>query len=211
MIGIKWKVCGLRDNISDVVALKPSYVGFIFYKKSPRYVGDDFVMPEILDRSINKVGVFVNESLDVVLTNAQKHCLDYVQLHGDETPEYCMEISKSNVGIIKAFQVDNTFDFDRLQSYDKVDFFLFDTTTIKYGGSGKSFDWKILKSYLMEKKYFLSGGISLDNIGDLQGLNLTKIHAFDVNSKFESSPGLKKIPMLRNLKERLRELNRVCP
>ncbi len=207
MIGIKWKVCGLRENISDVVALKPNYIGFIFYKKSPRYVGDDFVMPDTLHSSIKKVGVFVNESSEVVLANVQNHSLDYVQLHGDETPEYCMEISKSNVGIIKAFQVDNTFDFDSLQSYNKVDFFLFDTTTNKYGGSGKSFDWEILKNYSMGKKYFLSGGISLDNIGDLQGLNLIKIHSIDVNSKFESSPGMKKIPLLQNLKERLLELN----
>ncbi len=208
---IKWKVCGLRDNISDVLALAPDYAGFVFYQKSPRYVGDDFAMPKMANQNTSKVGVFVNETIDFIYNKISKYQLDFTQLHGSESPEFCEELRKMGVKIIKAFQVDKAFDFELLKKYDLVaDYFLFDTKTKQYGGSGKSFDWSVLKNYAMKKKYFLSGGISIDNIGDLQKLDLTKIHAIDVNSKFESSPGSKKIPMLQKLKEQLQELNRVC-
>ena len=155
---IKWKVCGLRDNIAEVVALQPDFVGFIFYKKSPRYVGENFVLPEIANSTINKVGVFVNEAFDVVYNTILKYKLDYAQLHGNESPGYCEKLKRQGIKIIKAFQVDEHFDFGELEAYESVtDYFLFDTKTKQYGGSGKSFDWQILNSYLLEKKYFLSG------------------------------------------------------
>ena len=206
---IKWKVCGLRDNIADVVALQPDYIGFIFYAKSPRYVGKNFVLPQIVNSKVKKVGVFVNESLDFVHNTLLNYQLDYAQLHGNESPKYCEELKGKGVKIIKAFQIDETFDFGGLKEYESVtDYFLFDTKTKQYGGSGKSFNWQVLKKYSMEKKYFLSGGISIDNIDDLSGLDLSKVHALDVNSKFEVSPGLKNVATLEKLKERIAGFNK---
>lgn len=204
MEGIKWKVCGLRDNIVDVLTLQPDYVGFIFYKKSPRYVGDNFEMPDFGDSKIKRVGVFVNEPWEFVYDISQKYMLDYVQLHGGESSEYCEGLKQKQLKIIKAFQIDETFEFKLLKEFDSVtDFFLFDTKTKSYGGSGESFDWKILKNYTLEKKYFLSGGLSLDNIEEVNNLDLHKIHALDVNSKFELTPGHKNIELLERLKENI--------
>ena len=97
MEGIKWKVCGLRDNIVDVLTLQPDYVGFIFYKKSPRYVGDNFEMPDFDDSKVKRVGVFVNEPWEFVYDISQKYELDYVQLHGDETSEYCQRLKVKQI------------------------------------------------------------------------------------------------------------------
>ncbi|MCK5701744.1 MAG: phosphoribosylanthranilate isomerase [Cyclobacteriaceae bacterium] len=201
---MKWKVCGLRDNISEVVALQPDFVGFIFYKKSPRYVGEKFVLPEIANSTIKKVGVFVNETMDIVYSTISKYKLDYAQLHGNESPEYCEKLRSKRVKIIKAFQIDEAFDFGGLKAYESVtDYFLFDTKTKQYGGSGKSFDWKVLKKCPMANKYFLSGGISLSSLDALGALDLSKVVALDVNSKFEISPGLKNIALLEDLKNKM--------
>lgn len=209
MSQIKLKVCGLRDNITEVVALQPDYIGFIFYKKSPRYVGEDFTMPTIDMQDIKKIGVFVNEQMDFVHKTALKYQLDYVQLHGNESPRYCEDLIEKNVKIIKAFQVNDAFDFDQLVAYKSVtNFFLFDTKSKNYGGTGESFDWNILKKYNMEKKYFLSGGLSLENFDDMTELDLSKIHALDVNSKFEISPGLKDVKRLKILKDKMMGLKK---
>ena len=204
---IRLKVCGLRDNIDEVIALGPDYAGFIFYNKSPRYVGEGFEMPD-LDRGIKRVGVFVNESLEEVQLLVGKHNLSFVQLHGNETYDYCGKLKQSGIRIIKAFQIDATFDFGLLNDYEyTTDYFLFDTKTSSYGGSGKAFNWDLLKKYDMDKKYFLSGGISLDNFDDLAGIDLRKIMAIDVNSKFEVFPGLKNVKDISILKEKLSVLN----
>lgn len=204
---IRLKVCGLRDNIEEVIALGPDYAGFIFYNKSPRYVGEAFEMPD-LNKGIKRVGVFVNESLEEVQLLVGKHNLSFVQLHGNETYDYCGKLKQSGIRIIKAFQIDATFDFGLLNDYESTtDYFLFDTKTSSYGGSGKTFNWDLLKKYDMDKKYFLSGGISLDNVDDLAGIDLLKIKAIDVNSKFEVSPGLKNVKEISILKEKLLGLN----
>ena len=204
---IRLKVCGLRDNLDEVIALGPDYAGFIFYNKSPRYVGEGFEMPD-LDRGIKRVGVFVNESLEEVQLLVGKHNLSFVQLHGNETYDYCGKLKQSGIRIIKAFQIDERFDFGLLNDYESTtDYFLFDTKTLSYGGSGKAFNWDLLKKYDMDKNYFLSGGISLDNFDDLAGINLLKIKAIDVNSKFEVSPGLKNVKEISILKEKLLGLN----
>jgi len=123
---MKWKVCGLRDNIEEVVALKPDYVGFIFYPKSPRYVGLDFKMP-LIPHEVKKVGVFVNESLEAVLKTSKKHLLDFVQLHGKESVQDCLFLKMNGVGVIKAFAIGDSSDFSAALRYqDAVDYFLFD-------------------------------------------------------------------------------------
>jgi phosphoribosylanthranilate isomerase len=199
MYQVRLKICGLRDNIEAVAALKPDYVGFIFYPKSPRYVGENFVVPR-LPKGIKRVGVFVNEPLDEMVKITLKYSLDYAQLHGIESPEVCQGLKKKGIGVIKAFQMEEAFDFSQLEQYvNTVDYFLFDTKTKSYGGSGKTFNWEILKKYRMAKSYFLSGGIGMDNIEALNKIDLSKVHALDVNSRFELRPGLKDIRALRLL------------
>ena len=201
MSKIRLKICGLRDNIGEVASLQPDYVGFIFYPKSPRYVGAGFRMPEF-DRRIQKVGVFVNEPVESVLEKVRIYRLDFAQLHGSESPEVCDMIKNAGVGVIKALQMGDNFDFSQLQQYNAtVDYFLFDTKTKLYGGSGNAFNWEILKKYNMGKQYFLSGGISLENLDGLYEVDLSKVHALDVNSKFEMKPGLKNIEKLERLKD----------
>lgn len=206
---MKLKICGLKykDNIEQVAALQPDYMGFIFYTKSKRFVGDDFVMPEI-SSDINKVGVFVNADFDSVFHTVIKHKLDMIQLHGDEDAYYCEDMalhfsqneSTKNVKIIKAFGIDENFDFDSLQPYTKYcDYFLFDTKTKEYGGSGQQFDWNILKKHNNAKPFFLSGGIGLEELKNIPKLKLAA-HAIDVNSKFETEPGLKDIEKVKKLK-----------
>ena len=177
-MSLRIKVCGLRDNLAEVAALQPDYIGIIFYRKSPRFVEEDFVLPELPD-SVKKVGVFVNAAMDYVLEKIERYGLDLVQLHGDESPEFCGELQKKGIGVIKAFPVDEAFDFSRLDAHvDSTDYFLFDTKTPAYGGSGKQFDWNLLEKYQFNHPYFLSGGIGLEDIESY--LQLISIAKFQV-------------------------------
>lgn len=195
---MKLKVCGMReeDNIREVASLGVDFLGFIFYKESKRCVGEDFRMPE-LPPGIQKVGVFVNESTERVLELVRKHDLQLVQLHGSESSEMCKEIRKS-VKVIKAFGLDHQFDFSVLQNYEQAcDYFLFDTKSEQYGGTGRSFDRSILKIYELAIPFFISGGI-----GPGEGAALSSLHplcmALDVNSKFEIRPGIKNLDQLKS-------------
>jgi phosphoribosylanthranilate isomerase len=192
--GIKIKVCGMREpeNILAVAALGPDYMGFIFYPPSPRYVGENFTLPEKFPSSIAKVGVFVNAASDEMMHEVQRLGLDYLQLHGNELPEQVAELKRSGVKIIKVFSVDDQFDFTKLIPYEPyIDFFLFDTKGKYYGGNAMAFDWEILKNYRQDKPFFLSGGISPENVGKVSSLTALNIHSLDINSGVEISPGLK--------------------
>jgi phosphoribosylanthranilate isomerase len=198
-VGIK--VCGMRDsaNIRKVSELNPDYMGFIFYPKSKRYVGDNFVVPEI-PNAIIKVGVFVNESTEVISRLAKKFSIDHVQLHGDETPLQCDELKALGFTVIKAFGVSEDFDFDVLGLYKSVcNYFLFDTHGQNYGGTGVSFDWDVLQKYDQEVPFFLSGGLSLANAENALKINGMNIHALDVNSNFEIEPAVKEVAKLDKL------------
>ncbi len=195
------KVCGMRDatNIGKVSELHSDYMGFIFYPKSKRYVGDDFVVPEI-PKTITKVGVFVNESTDVISRLAKKCSMDHVQLHGDETPRQCSGLKALGFTVIKAFGVSEDFDFDVLDSYKNVcNYFLFDTKGKNYGGTGIAFNWDVLQKYDQEVPFFLSGGLSLANAENALNIKDMNIHALDVNSKFEIEPGVKDVAKLDEL------------
>lgn len=198
-VGIK--VCGMRDsaNIREVSELNPDYMGFIFYPKSKRYVGDNFVVPEI-PNAIIKVGVFVNESTEVISRLAKKCSIDHVQLHGDETPLQCDELKALGFTVIKAFGVSEDFDFDVLGPYKNVcNYFLFDTHGQNYGGTGVSFDWDVLQKYDQEVPFFLSGGLSLANAENALNINGMNIHTLDVNSNFEIEPAVKEVAKLDEL------------
>ncbi len=205
----KLKICGMKDpaNIADVATLQPDYLGFIFFPDSKRYVADLSVdILKAIPESIIKTGVFVNEQLHKVQETALKYDLRAVQLHGDECPNYCNALKKLNpsLKLIKAFGVSEDFDFAVLDAYQsKVDYFLFDTQTPAYGGSGKLFDWNLLKGYTLKIPYFLSGGIGLENAVELEQLNDSRLHAIDVNSKFETQPGLKDVNQLNLFKTKL--------
>jgi len=205
------KVCGLTDphNIKDVLTLGPQYIGLIFYPKSARYIGE--LDPEYLLtlKNVKKTGVFVNSSITEVEQMMVKYQLDAIQLHGNESPEFCselmasMQMTEAGVEIIKAFGVDIDFDFQQLEAYlSVVDYFLFDTKTPLHGGSGKAFDWHILDRYSYDKPFFLSGGIGPDNFKHAYQIEDERLYALDLNSRFESSPGFKNISLLQQVLEK---------
>lgn len=200
---MKLKICGLKysDNIMEIVKYSPDYLGFIFYENSKRFVGQelDRVVLNSIDSGIKKVGVFVNATEEVVLQKVNEYNLDFVQLHGDESPAFCKQINK-DVKIIKAFGVNGEFDFMKLNEFkSSIEYFLFDTKTPEHGGSGKQFNWNILEKYDNEIPFFLSGGIDITDIDSILQLNKLNIHAIDVNSKFEIEPGLKSIIKIKKL------------
>jgi len=202
---MKIKVCGMRQqgNIEELVALKPNFIGFIFYEKSPRFVGEELNEEYIktIPKSIKKVGVFVNANPGYILDMVKKYDLQYAQLHGNEMPDICRSLRQKGVNIIKAFSIDENFNFAMLNNYKSFcDLFLFDTKGDKPGGNGVPFDWKLLKKYDNEKPFFLSGGIDLDNIETIIELSKTlPVYGIDVNSLFETEPGVKDIAKLEKL------------
>ncbi|SIT81093.1 phosphoribosylanthranilate isomerase [Pontibacter indicus] len=213
MAAIKIKVCGMRDpeNIRQVAALQPDYMGFIFYEGSKRFC-EGHITPELLaglPAGIQKVGVFVNEATEVIQDTVQKYGLDLVQLHGRETPGQCRELQEAGIKIIKAFSVDDRFVFENTLLYERYcDYFLFDTRGNNYGGNGTVFDWEILKGNFSPIPYFLSGGLNLENLQSKEFKELrTKPFAIDVNSGFELEPGLKDVEKLKKLFSLIRDKN----
>lgn len=207
---IKLKICGMKysDNIQEIAALKPDYLGFIFWDKSSR----KFNLNELpkLDSNIEKVGVFVNATLEEIQKKIKTFQLDVIQLHGKESVEFCSDLKKEKIEIIKAFSIDNDFDFSRLKAYENaVDYFLFDTKGKLPGGNGTTFDWQVLEDYNLQKPFFLSGGIGLAEIDKIQEFldsYLSKYcYAIDVNSRFETTPGLKNKIDLEKFKKLLYE------
>ncbi|WP_412469257.1 phosphoribosylanthranilate isomerase [Pedobacter sp. KLB.chiD] len=194
---LKLKVCGMRlaANIAAVAELQPDYLGFIFYEKSPRLISDvSAELIKYIPAEIKTVGVFVNEDLEKVKDKINLLKLKAVQLHGSESPEYCnaLKSSFSSLEVIKAFGIDEDFDFSVLEAYlDKIDYFLFDTKTNAHGGSGKTFNWSVLDQYTYTKPYFLSGGIDLEHTTAIKNINDDRLYALDINSRFEIEPGLK--------------------
>lgn len=191
------------ENIRDVEALQPDYLGFIFYAPSPRFVGMDYIMPE-LSPSIKRVGVFVNETESVILHTAMLMKLDMVQLHGTESPALCAAIKSHGIGVVKAFSVDDTFDFAKTTPYENaVDFVLFDTKGKHYGGNAVTFNWDVLDRYNQKVPFFLSGGLAADNVLGIEKLMHMNLHALDINSGVEDAPALKNIQKIKQLKEQL--------
>jgi phosphoribosylanthranilate isomerase len=218
---MKLKVCGMKyiENIQQVAALQPDYLGFIFYDRSKRNF--EGIIPE-LPKEIKKAGVFVNEIPEIVVSLVEEYGLNMVQLHGDESPEYLeklIAVFKESIAgkhqkvkykmpeIVKIFGIKDDFNFEILKPYEEfVDYFLLDTKGEERGGNGITFDWSVLKKYTSEKPFFLSGGIGLDEIVAIKELQKTglPIYALDINSKLETEAGLKSVKNIKKFKEALK-------
>jgi phosphoribosylanthranilate isomerase len=189
-------------NITEISMLKPDYIGFIFYKLSPRYAGElnHAVLATLFPCTLS-VGVFVNEDISHVVDTAKYYKLDVLQLHGNETPEYCVELKiQYKCEIIKAFGIKSEKDFFDTPDYEYVcDYFLFDTKTPSYGGSGNKFDHSLLMHYKGKKPFFISGGITLADAVNIRDNHHELCIGIDVNSGFEMSPGLKDVEQIRQL------------
>ena len=197
-----------QSNIEDLVKLKPDYIGFIFYPKSKRFIGEQIPdeIQSLVPVYIQKVGVFVDEPFDNLLEKFRSNKLDMIQLHGSELPGYCKRLKKLDIPVIKVFSIGSDFDFETVKPYDRYcDYYLFDTATELRGGSGLKFDWKKLDKYNGETPFFLSGGIQSTDIEEIKSIPHNELHAIDVNSGFEIEPGLKDIPKLKSFIEELRK------
>ncbi|HEY5510146.1 MAG TPA: phosphoribosylanthranilate isomerase [Prolixibacteraceae bacterium] len=193
------KVCGMRDalNIKQIAAIEGvDLIGMIFYPSSPRYVNSQVTADSVASlKETGRVGVFVNERLEVVVQKSTFYHLDYLQLHGNETPEYLAALKKliaDNIRFIKAFSIRSEKDIDLTMDYEGLcDYFLFDTPTSKYGGSGLTFDWNILQKYAGATPFLLGGGIAPDSFDELDKFQHLRWAGVDLNSRFETAPGLK--------------------
>lgn len=196
------KVCGMRepDNIREVAALGIDWMGLIFYPRSPRGIEKGIWEMENENPliSIKKVGVFVDASLEEMMETALLYRLDYLQLHGTETPDTCYALHKRGYSLIKAFSVATPDDLTGTALYEgRVDYFLFDTKCGSYGGSGKQFDWSVLQTYTGETPFLLSGGINPASVAAIESLRHPRFAGIDLNSGFEIEPGLKDVAALK--------------
>ena len=202
---LKLKVCGMRNsaNIKELSEIQPDFIGFIFHEKSSRNVSETVLMDT--PKSINRVGVFVNESKEFIINKIKQYHLDYIQLHGTESPEFCAEIKKLEVGVIKAFNVSEEFDFSNLKLYKSVcDYLLFDAFGKQAGGNGITFNWKLLNKYKGKTPFLLSGGID-DTMGDeLKKITHPQFVGIDINSGFELAPALKNIDKIKCFSKTIR-------
>ena len=207
------KVCGMRDpeNIREVGGLGIDWMGLIFFAGSPRKISvesgkvkgeSEGILKNFqlstLNSQLKKVGVFVNASLDEMMETATTFRLDYLQLHGNETPEDCHALQKRGYSLIKAFSVATADDLERTSAYEgRVDYFLFDTKCDNYVGSGKQFDWSVLEAYHGETPFLLSGGLRPESAGAIRRFHHPRLAGIDLNSGFEIEPGLKDVGKLK--------------
>ena len=207
------KVCGLtqQSQIQELISLNVDFLGFIFYEKSPRYVLHHLSLKEIAEiPHFGKVGVFVNESIKAIVEITTESQLDIIQLHGNENEKFILQLRQilgNNIKIIKVIRIGNQ-SFDELQKTinqqpSTVNYLLFDTDSKAFGGTGKTFDWQILNEIEIPKPYFLSGGISLENIHQLSTINHQPA-VLDINSKFEIEPGSKDLEKIKTFKSLLK-------
>ena len=224
---LKIKVCGMRDadNVRAVAALDIDFLGFIFYPKSPRYAQKAVPETELMTntatasrrndmviRKPQRVGVFVDETPQAIIAHIHNDQLDYVQLHGHELPEMIDHLKRAVISdnhhslkVIKAFSISKPDDLLQTKAYEGIaDLFLFDTPTESYGGSGKKFDWQMLQAYDGHTPFLLSGGIGPEDIDRIHKFEHPQCIGIDLNSRFETAPGIKDVEALRRFTENLR-------
>ena len=190
------------ENIREVEALGIDLMGFIFWPKSSRYVS---IRPDYLPQKAKKVGVFVNESAETIRQITKDYALDFIQLHGSESPDFIRRLrSVCSPATIKAFNIATAIDLEATKPYeDTADYFLFDTKAQLPGGSGQQFDWSVLDAYNGDTPFLLSGGIGPDDAERIKVFHHPKCIGIDLNSRFEIAPGLKDI---NKLKEFIKEI-----
>ena len=199
---MKIKICGLREygNVEDLVNLKPDWMGFIFTEKSPRYFYNALEKADLnrISSTIKKVGVFVNASLDYIQEQIVNHQLNTVQLHGNESPEVCATIRLQGIEIFKAFNINDEFEFEKLDAYkDAIDYYLFDASGKSEGGNGVTFNWNILNDKRFLKPFLLSGGIAPEHAAQLKKWTHPDCIGIDINSKFEIEPAFKNVALIK--------------
>ena len=205
------KVCGITQlkQLQQLDGLDIDFAGLIFYKDSPRYAGDKIAGDDLKnsDFDLKKVGVFVNADYDEIMQVVEDYGLDVVQLHGNESPELCEELSE-DVEVIKAFKVmDSKVSIDEMVAdYDAVcDYYLFDTASSDVeADSGKPFDWKLLSKSKIEKPFFLSGGIGVDDVAKVKAFKHPDYYAVDINSMVEKEPGVKDMGLVLKFRQGLK-------
>lgn len=186
------------QNIKELRCLDIDFMGMIFYDKSPRFAGnlseDD--ISGLIEPPKERVGVFVNAEMNYILDMAKKYNLNLIQLHGNESPEFCNTL-RETMPVIKVFSIETEADIEHTKAYEGLcKYFLFDTKTPQHGGSGKKFDWRILDAYTGNTPFLLSGGISPEDGSAIKTIKHPKFCGVDLNSKFETEPGVKNIPLL---------------
>jgi len=201
---MKIKVCGMRNvnNIAKLIKVQPNFIGFIFHRKSPRNVE---IIPSVkIPNSIKKVGVFVNKEIAFINAKIQDFRLDFVQLHGKETSDFCKKLEtyfkekELNTKIIKAFNINNEFDFTKIKEYEPFcEFFIFDAFGKKAGGNGITFNWELLQNYHGKTPFLLSGGINETMVEEIKKIDHPKFIGVDINSGFEIEPALKNIKLIK--------------
>lgn len=195
------KICGMRDpgNIRDILTLNPDFMGFIFYSKSPRFVNNYSEINDIeFPDNLIKTGVFVNETPETIMQIVKIYHLQAVQLHGNESPEVCKLLKNNGLKVIKAFSIAVSDDFNQTSDYEGfADYFLFDTKTPAYGGSGERFNWQLLNYYQGNTLFFLSGGICVDDATAIKSINHPLLLGVDLNSRFEITPAIKNKTLLK--------------
>ena len=210
---MKIKVCGTRvpENIEALLRLPIDYLGFIFYPASPRFVGEGDELGEWVRAheaafgDVKRVGVFVNAEIDEILNKVHDYRLDLVQLHGAERPEYCRELaafwkvsSMHRAKLVKAFAVAPEFDFSQLDAFTSTcSLFLFDTKGASPGGTGQVFDWTLLDRYQGATPFLLAGGIGPESADAIRRFPHPQFAGVDINSRFETEPGVKNVEMVR--------------
>ncbi len=196
------KICGMKDanNIREVVTLMPDYMGFIFYSRSPRCcVGLDPEVVKNLPKEITPVAVTVDETEEEIVYHVVKYGFKAIQLHGDESPELCLRLKELGLFVIKAIPIRDEESLNKISGFEGcVDMFVFDTASHVKGGSGKKFDWALLNKLHLHTPFLLSGGIGPEDREVLKSLHHPYLKGIDINSRFESSPGIKNVSLLRN-------------
>lgn len=206
------KVCGMRepDNIRRVAEAGADWMGFIFYARSPRFAGslspDEISKERAVREPPVRVGVFVDATPEYMMEMGNKYALGYLQLHGNESPDTCYALQKRGYAVIKAFSIADKEDLKLTADYEgRADYFLFDTKCNGYGGSGKQFDWSVLTAYKGQTPFLLSGGINPDSVEAICNFHHPKLAGLDLNSGFETAPGLKDIEKLKTFIDKIKK------
>jgi phosphoribosylanthranilate isomerase len=206
----KIKVCGMTNpsNVGEVCKHHPDYIGFIFYKRSVRYVGEvpDPALFSVVPSGVGKTAVFVNEYYERMLDITGKYDIPNIQLHGMESPEICRTLRMHGKTVIKVIPGNEVQNRKLLSDYvDVVDYFLFDSPVRSYGGSGRKFDWSVLSGLKTEVGFFLSGGVAPEDIALIKAIDLPTLYGIDINSRFETEPGLKDPVMVGDFLKAMRD------